>query len=133
MPSTTAGPARSPLTRFRSGEHRGLAGGIDDRKLASGFRPRLIAIAGVGIAIPDLLHDVGGLQALAQQLESLRAIADIHNRLGRGRAHAGLGPEHAVADREHARLHRAAEFTRLRIKPEDRKRGDGIFGQRSLL
>jgi hypothetical protein len=69
-----------------------------------------------------LLDDCLGRESLSEQLEGLRAVADVHNRLRRGNSDVRIGPQHPVADGEHARLHRTADFTALRVETENRKR-----------
>ena len=67
-----------------------------------------------------LMIAAGAIPAL-QQRNRLRPVADVDDGLrGRG-ADAGFGPQHAVADREHARLHRAADFAGGRVVAEDRE------------
>ena len=63
-----------------------------------------------------------GVMPGAQQRERLRAVAHIDDRLRRGDADIGFGPEHAVADREDARLHGPAELAGRRVVAEDGKR-----------
>ena len=67
----------------------------------------------------------------AQQRDRLRPVAHVDDRLrGRG-ADAGLGPQHAVADREHPRLHRAADLAGGRIEAENRERRHRIRARRA--
>ena len=63
-----------------------------------------------------------GFIPCAQQRDRLRPVADVDDGLRRRRARAGFGPQHAVADAEHARLHRAADLAGGRVVAEDRER-----------
>src|SRR5215813_15529696 len=114
-----SGPGRS----FSAGERGGFASGVDDGELAALFGPILRARVRVGI--PDLFDDLFRSDSLLEQSQRLLAIADIHNRLRGGRSDAGLGPEHAVADREDARLHSPSDLAGVRVEAEDGKSRNG--------
>src|SRR5262249_14377047 len=62
--------------------------------------------------------------ALLEQRQRLRPIADVHNRLRSHRSHVSLGPQHSVADREDARLYGPADLAGVRIEAEDGKSRD---------
>ena len=63
-----------------------------------------------------------GVMPGAQQRERLRPVADVDDRLRRDDADVRFGPEHAVADGEDARLHRAADLAGRGVVAEDRER-----------
>src|SRR5262249_52758688 len=109
-----------PRGRLRSGERGVLAFEIHHRELPALLRP--VIRKRIGISAPDLFDDRLRLQPLPQEIERLRAIADVDDRLRRGDANRGIGPQHAVASREHARLYGAADFAGCRIEPENRER-----------
>ena len=92
--------------------------------MTANCRPCLVQRFGprIGIAVPDGLDDRLGRHARPEQREALRPVAHVDDRLRRDHADAGLRPEHAVADGEHARLHRAANLTGGRVVAEDRER-----------
>ena len=96
-----------------------VALGVDDGELASLLGP--VLRARVRITPPDRLDDLLGSDALAKQLDCARTVANVDNRLRCRGADAGLCREHAVADCEDARLHRAADLTSCRIVREDRE------------
>src|SRR4029453_2788560 len=112
-----------PCASFRTGERGGFAFGVDYGELTALFGP--ILRTRVGIGFPNLFDDLFGSDALLEQRQRLRAIADVYNRLRRHRSHISLGPQHSVADREDARLHGPADFAGVRIETEDRKSRDG--------
>jgi hypothetical protein len=106
-----------------------LALRVHHRELPAGLGPRLPRVAGIRIAVENGFDDRVGREARAQQRERLRTVAHVHDRLRRGDADARLGPEHAVADGKHARLHGGADFARVRVVAEDGKRaGAGGIG-----
>ncbi len=129
---------------FVPGPGRGLRAGmggvvplrIHDRELASGLGPRLSAVTWIGIAVENGLDDRVRRQTLAQQRERLRAVADVDDRLRGRHTDIRFGPEDAVADREDARLHGAADLTRRRIVAKDgegaRAVRIGLLGTRSF-
>ena len=73
------------------------------------------------------LDDLLGRQPLAQKRQGLRPVADVDHGLRGDGADARLGPEHAVADREDARLHSSADLARLGVEAEDRGFGEGLW------
>ena len=89
-----------PLRRLRTGEGRVLALQVHHGELPSLLGP--VVRQRIRILVPDLFDDRGRRRAAAQQLESPRPIADVHNRLRRRDASGRVGPQDAVADREHA-------------------------------
>src|SRR4051812_5802069 len=103
-----AGPWRRLGTRVRED----VALGIDHRELTAFLGP--ILRARVGVALPDRFPALLGDDPLAKWRYRTRAVTDIDDRLRRRRADSGLGGEHTVADREDARLHGTADFTRRR-------------------
>ena len=109
-----------PFGRLRPRICRVLALQIHHRELPSLLAPGIGQR--VGVFLENLLDDRGRLHLLPQQRERLASIADIHDRLRRGDADVGVGPEDAIADGEDARLHRAADFAGEWIEPENRKR-----------
>ena len=134
MPATTASPARmlpcavqyfpawwpAHAVAFGPVNAAVLPCGVDDGELPALLGPALgLRIA---VAVPDRLDDRRRRHAGAQQRDRLRPVADVDDGLGGGRADAGLGPQHAVADGEHARLHRAADFAGGRVEAENRER-----------
>ena len=70
----------------------------------------------------NLLDDRVRRHPARSSCQRLRPVADVDDRLRRRDADIGVGPEDAVADREHARLHGAAHFAGRRIVAEDRER-----------
>ena len=109
-----------PLGGFRSRVRGVLALEVHHGELAALPGPRLRQR--IGILFQDLLDDGARLHPLAQQRERFRPVADVDDRLGRRDAGLGVGPQHAVADREDARLHGAADLARRRIEAENRER-----------
>ena len=78
----------------------------------------------IGIAVENRLDDGRRRHAGAEQRERLRSVADVDDGLRRGDADVRFGPQHAVADREDARLYRAADFAGVGVVAENRERGD---------
>ena len=85
---------------------------------------RLAPLVGqrIGIVFQNFLDDVLRQHLFPQQLERLRPVADVDNRLRRRRADVGVGPEDAVAGRKHTRLDGTAYLAGRRIETKDRKR-----------
>jgi tetratricopeptide (TPR) repeat protein len=120
-----------PGLSLRSRVRSVIALRIHDRELPALFRPRPAVQAGIRIAVENRLDDRRRREPSAQQLQRLRPVAHVDNRLCRGDADVGFGPEHAVPDREHARLHRPADLAGFRVVAEDREGGNRI-GKRGL-
>jgi hypothetical protein len=110
-----------PLRRLRAGVRGVVARRVHDRELPARLRPGPAVQAGVGVTVEDLLDDRIRLDALAQQRERLRTVADVDDCLRSGHARIGLGPENAVAYRKHTRLHGPADLTGGRVVAEDRE------------
>ena len=62
----------------------------------------------------------------------LRPVAHVDDRLRGHHAGVGIGGQHA-GQREHARLHRAADFAGFRVVAEDRERRDRIAASAPVL
>ena len=88
-------PVARPYRRFRSRVGGVLAFQVHDSELT----PLLAPLLGqrIGIVLQNLLDDVLRRHLLPQQIERLRPVADVDDRLRRGHAGVGVGPQHAVA------------------------------------
>src|SRR5205085_11928830 len=134
MLSTTAGPARMlpcavayfPLLLPAHSVAFGpvYAAYSPFRFMTANWRPGLAPPLGqrIGIVFQNFLDDVLRQHLFPQQLERLRPVADVDNRLRRRRADVGVGPEDAVAGRKHTRLDGTAYLAGRRIETKDRKR-----------
>ena len=60
-----------------------------------------------------------GVRPARRSASALRAVADVDDRLRGGDAGIGFRPQHAVADREDARLHGGAELAGRGVVSED--------------
>ncbi len=85
-----------PCRRFRPGKRGVLTCQVHDRELPTLLRP--VFRQRIRILLPDLLDDRVGREALTEQLQCLRPIAHVHDRLCGGNADVGVGPQHAVAN-----------------------------------
>jgi hypothetical protein len=108
-----------PVGGTRTGIGRDVPRGVDHRELPAAFRPSFRLR--IRIVIPDRVDDFSDWLPGAQQLERLRTVAHVHDRLRCHHANARFAPEHTVADREHARLHCAADLTCRGVISKDRK------------
>src|SRR5688572_652303 len=113
--------AAGPRGGFRTGERRGLALQVHHRELAALLGP---AIGNwIRILLPNLLDDRVGTHSLLQELDALRSIADVDDRLRGHDAGVGVGGEH-TGQGEHARLNGAADLAGCRVVAENRERRD---------
>ena len=95
------------------------------RLITANWRPCLVQRSGTGSGSLSqiALMIASGVSALLQQRDAFRPVADVDDRLRGDDAGVGIGGQHA-GEREHARLHGAADFAGLRVVAEDRKRRD---------
>ena len=110
-----------------AGERGGFAFHVDHRQLPALLRPG--ARLRIGVVVPNFFHHVGRSHALLQERQRLRAVTNIGHRLRGHGADIRLRRNHPVADAEHARLHRAANFARVGVVTQNGKRGDFLPGR----
>ncbi len=105
-----------PVIGGRSGVHRNVALGINDRDLPA------FDIGERVFGQQSIEHLLRG-ESLAQQYEPARTVPSIHRRLRRHRADTRFRPGHVVADCKHARRDRNTEITGNGIERNDGKGG----------